>query len=382
MPGNLAGWHHRAVLVSDQLVEGAVSAAGLDDFGAPTWRSGLDVLAASANEEARLTEIGELAFTGQITQSLVNRLRVVDWRRRHPDALAPIRNPVFVLGLPRTGTTLLSYLLDADPANRSLLRWEAFDSAPPVEPGRLRTDPRVDTAREQMDVLYDTLPGFKAIHYEAADGPTECITLHGQDFRSVHYETLATLPTYGEWHQDCDMVPAYEFEHDVLQVLQVGAGGRWVLKSPCHNLALDALLEVFPDARFVVPRRDPVVVTASTAKLVSVLSSMSTDHDFDRAIGARWLEVLGLMTDRYRATRARLGEERFHDIEYESLVSDPMAEVGRLYDWLGWPLAAEADRAMGEYLAANPKGRHGRHEYRLEQFGLTEAEVRRRLAAA
>lgn len=371
------------MLDPDRLVEQAVAATGLDDFGAPSWREGLEALVASANDEARLSPVGELILASQIGASLRNRLAVTDWHHRHPDlAATPIERPVFILGLPRTGTTLLSHLLDADPQVRSLLRWEAFAAVPPPDPATMPDDPRVAAAQAEMDALYEAAPAFKAIHYESADGPTECVTLLGQDFRSVHFETMAHLPSYGAWHERCDMVPAYDWHRRVLQVLQSAWPGRWVLKSPCHNLALDALDTVYPDAVFVVTHRDPVVVVASLASLVSVLSGLGTDHDFDRERGRRWLELAALMVERFRTARARLGEQRFFDLPYDELVADPLRATARLYDWLGWELSADTRARFGSYLAHNPQGRFGRHDYDLARFGLSEEEVAVRFGGA
>jgi len=364
------------VLDVERLVEQAVATTGLDDLGPPTWRPGLEALVASANDEARLSEVGELILAGQIGASLRNRLAVTDWHRRHPGlAGTAVERPVFILGLPRTGTTLLSYLLDADPAVRSLLRWEAFAAVPPPDPATAAHDPRVARAQAEMDALYAAAPAFKAIHYEAADGPTECVTLLGQDFRSVHYETMAYLPSYGAWHETCDMVPAYEWHRRVLQVLQSAWPGRWVLKSPCHNLALDALDTVYPDAVFVATHRDPVVVVASLASLVSVLSGLGTDHDFDRELGRRWLELAATMVERFEDARARLGPQRIFDLPYDELVGDPISAAARLYDWLGWELTAETRSRFSDYLERNPQGRFGRHDYDLARFGLTETQV-------
>jgi hypothetical protein len=370
------------MLVVEELLSSAFAATGLDDLGPPTWQEGLTVLVDSANSDAHLTHVGELIIAAQIGSSLTNRLRVVDWHRTHPEAArSTVERPVFILGLPRTGTTLLSYLLDADPRNRSLLRWEAFAAVPPPDPATVEGDPRVATAQAEMDALYASAPGFKAIHYEAADGPTECVTVLGQDFRSVHYETLANLPTYGEWHQACDMVPAYEWHRTVLQTLQWAWPGRWVLKSPCHNLALDALDTVYPDARFVCTHRDPTEVVASLCSLVSVLTGLGTDEDFDPYIGQRWLDLAATMIDRFLDFRQRAGDERFHDVDYRALAADPIGVASELYRWLGWTFDPEAHEAMDAYVAANPKGRFGHHEYHLARFGLAAEQVRERFSA-
>lgn len=369
----------------DELVDAALRSApgGADpSFGPDTWREGLDVLVASANDEARLNRLGHLTLRTQIERSLGNRIGVERAVAAEPAiATRPISAPVFILGLPRTGTTLLSYLLDRDPANRSLLRGECLTSTPPPETATLRSDPRIATAQAEMDALYAVLPEFKAIHYEEGAGPTECITVLGQGFRSVHFETMAHLPSYSRWHLSCDMVPAYRWHERVLQVLQWRAPGRWVLKSPCHNLSLDALLTVYPDARFVVPHRDPVVAITSMADLVAVLAGLGTDGDWDHYIGEHWLELCGRMLDGLQRTRADESDGAFFDLAYRELVADPLGTVGRLYDWLGWPLTAEAETAMRQYLTSAPAGRFGHHRYDAARFGLDPDRVRHRVSA-
>jgi hypothetical protein len=364
------------------LVEGARAARRLDDLGAPTWREGLERLVDSLRSDARLNATGELIMGAQITRSLTNRLDVEHWHQTHP-ALAhrAVERPLFIVGLPRTGTTLLSYLLDADPANRSLLRGEAFASVPPLTAATLRTDPRIAQADEEQEALYQAAPEFKAIHHETGAGPTECITLLGQDFRSVHWETMANIPTYGTWALSCDMRPAYRWHERVLQVLQSEAPGRWCLKSPLHNLALDALVSVYPDARFVVTHRDPATVVASLCRLVSVLSGLGTDHDFDAYIGQRWLELLGRSVDDAMAFRRRQGDDRFLDLPYALLTDEPLAAVASIYTWMGWPFDVTAEEAMRAYIDANPKGRHGTHRYALDDFALSPRQVDDRFTA-
>ncbi len=369
------------MLSVEVLVETARTSTGLTDLGPDTWQEGLGELVSSLNDEARLNEMGELIMGAQIGMSLANRLRVVAWRAAHPEvSRKPIDAPVFILGLPRTGTTLLSYLLDADADNRSLLRCESFAATPPLDPATMADDPRVATAQAEMDALYAAAPEFKAIHFEAATGPTECVTVLGQDFRSVHFETLANVPSYGAWHEQCDMVPAYRWHRSVLEVLQRSWPGRWVLKSPCHNLSLDALDEVYPDARFVCTHRDPATVVGSLASLVSVLTGLGTDHDFDVYIGRRWLDLSTAMIDRFLAFRDGADPDRFVDIDYRALAADPFDTVADLYDRLGWPLTAEARSAMSAYVDANPKGRFGHHDYDLARFELDPAEVAERFA--
>jgi hypothetical protein len=366
---------------ADELIERACEEAALDDFGGMSYREGLEVLVASLAGEAALSEVGVAALEAQVTTNLVNRLRVTDWLATHPELLRrPVERPLFVLGMPRTGTTLLSYLLDEDPANRSLLRWEALASVPPPTTASLRTDPRVDAAREGQAMLDVLNPEFKAIHYEAADGPTECVAVFAQDFKSLLWETVANVPTYAAWLAGTDLTSAYAYHERELQVLQSAAPGRWTLKSPAHCFGLDALVARYPDARLVMTHRDPVAVVASVCSLVRSLSGTFSDADHSEYIAAHWTDVVADAVDRVADFRRREGDDRFVDVRYDDLIADPIGEVRRIYKHAGDELGDDAARRMAAYVDANPQGVHGRHRYTLEDLGLDRATLEERFA--
>ena len=385
--------HSVAGMISaDHVVTAAAGRAGVDPdtvtAGQPSWFEPLGVLVDSLNDEARLTPLGEHIVTEQLVKPLANRFAVDAWHDDHPGAAdAPVVRPVFVVGLPRTGTTLLSYLLDADPANRSLRRWEAFDAVPPplrtaVEDG----DPRVGTARAEMDGLYAASPEFGAIHHETAEGPTECVTVLAGDLRSMQFETLANVPSYGAWSDGCDHATAYAHHRRTLQVLQAAHDGRWVLKSPVHNLALGDLLATYPDATLVVTHRDPARVVVSLADLVRVLTGLGTDAGRNGYLGRRWSDLVALMLDRQAAVRERLGEAdrdagRWIDVDYRRLVADPVGTVAALYGRLGWPVSDRQLERFRAYAEANPQHGRGRHDYRAADFGLDPGELSERFAA-
>ena len=364
-----------------ELIERACEAAVLDDFGGTSYREGLEVLVGSLGGEAALSELGVAALEAQVTANLVNRLRVTDWLATHPDLLRrPVERPLFVLGMPRTGTTLLSYLLDEDPANRSLLRWEALASVPPPTTASLRTDPRVDAARDGQAMLDALNPEFQAIHYEAPDGPTECVTVFAQDFRSLLWETVANVPSYAAWLAGTDLTPAYAYHERALQVLQSEAPGRWTLKSPAHCFGLDALVARYPDARLVMTHRDPVAVVASVCSLVRSLSGTFSDADHAAYIAAHWTDVVADAVARVADFRRREGDGRFVDIRYDDLLADPVGEVARIYAHFGEELGDEAARRMTAYAEANPQGVRGRHRYTLEDLGLDRPTLEDRFA--
>ncbi len=285
-----------------ELVDQAIAQTGLDDLGDPSAFEGLEVLSAALDAEARLSELGELAVAGALVAALVNRLRVVDHLAQHPSlAATPVEAPVVVVGLFRAGTTLFSNLLDRDPANRSLLRWESGDSVPPPRPDERLVGPRVDAAQAGTDMLEALNPAIRAIHHEDATSPTECISVLGQAFRSISWEAIANVPSYAAWWRGGDNHAAYAFHRQVLQVLQSGGTtGRWTLKSPGHALALDALVDTYPDARLVVLHRDPAMLAASVCSLISAMSGTFSEADHGDYVREHWTDHAGAVDPRHR----------------------------------------------------------------------------------
>lgn len=359
-----------------RLVDDACEQAGLDDFGADGWREGLDRFAAAVEHEAQLSEIGEIAIAAQITTNLTNRLRVTAWLSEHPQALdSPVERPIIVLGLPRTGTTLLSELLHRDPANRALMRWEAMDCVPPPQASQMESDPRIDAARESAAGMDALNPGFKSIHYEAPDGPTEDVAVLAQDFKSQLWSVVANVGAYDEWLLACDQRSAYDYHRSVLALLQSSAPGRWSLKTPHHCLALDEVVAHYPDARLVMTHRDPVTVVASVCSLARSLSGTFSDADHGAAINDRWTRMTEVMVDRVMDWRDTNGDDRFVDVGYGELVSDPVAALVRVYEHFDEELSPDTETAMRRYMAEHPAGEHGRHSYRLEDLGLDAGTI-------
>jgi len=368
---------------ADDLVTEACKETGLDDFGSDDFREGLGVYCESAFSEAELNDVGVMAVQGTIVASLANRLRVVDWAARHPDVHDErIDAPLIVIGMFRAGTTFLSNLLDQDPGNRALLRWEAGDSAPPPTPATFRSGPRVDAVRASAGVLEQLNPKMAAVHHEEADGPTECIAVMSQDFKSLSWEAIANVPTYGRWLRTVDQRSAYEYHRLVLQVLQAGGvRGRWTLKSPHHAIALDALTAVYPDARLVLLHRDPVVLCGSVCSLIHTLSATFSDFDHRRYIADHWTAMLQTSISRIDAFRAAHPEHPVLDVQYDDLLKAPADTVARIYEAFGDRLTDEARAAVDSYVADNRSGRFGEHRYDLAEFGLTEREIAERFAA-
>ena len=362
----------------DDLVSRACERAGLDDFGGDSWREGLGLLVETCESAPGVNPGGRDFVYGQFVDALWNRLRVVDYVKDHPEVNEQrIERPLVVLGLPRTGTSLASYLLDQDPLRRSLLTWEAEDSVPPSTPDTLRTDPRCSKKKAQLEVLAEGLKAanIPMVHWDEADGPTECVFVHNQDFKAYLWEAFMPTTAYADWLAQTDMSSAYEYERLVLQMLQSRAPGTWSLKMPPHAVHIETLLATYPDVRIVWAHRDPFKSTASFLRL-NYLSRAVLGADVDlEVIVPNVLRQLKAHVDRPLTARRRIGDHRFFDLHYADLMRDPVAVMRSLYDWAGDDLTASTEQAMRHWLKAHPQDRHGVAPYSLDGSGVTRSDL-------
>jgi Sulfotransferase family len=362
----------------DELVTRACGRAGLDDFGEDSWQQGLRLLIETCESAPGVNPGGRDFVYGQFVDALWNRLRVIDYVKQHPEiADRRVDRPLVVLGLPRTGTSLASYLLDQDPHRRSLLTWEAGDSVPPSTPETLRSDPRCLKKKAELEVLAEGLKAanIPMVHWDEADGPTECIFVQNQDFKAYLWESFMPTPDYAEWLLTTDMTSAYAYERMVLQMLQSRAPGTWSLKMPSHAVHIEALLATFPDARLVWAHRDPFTAAASFLRL-NYLSRAVMGAGFDvDVIVANVLHQLRAHVTRPLQTRRRIGDDRFFDLHYADLMRDPIAVMRALYDWAADDLTAATERAMLRWLEQHPQDRHGVAPYSLDGSGVTRTEL-------
>ena len=365
------------------LLTKACKRVGLDDFGDDSFREPLRILLNSYETEAELNFIGRICVQNDILRLLGNRLHLVKDRQRFPDIAAEIiRRPLFITGLPRSGTTFLHALLAQDPAHRAPQVWEVMYPSPPPEKGSYDSDRRITKTQLQLKSIDFLMPDFRAVHLIDARLPQECIAITNHDFRSHVFESMYFVPSYRTWYDGQDKRPAYEFHRRFLQHLQWRCPGkRWVLKAPSHLLALKDLFQVYPDAEIVLTHRDPLKVLPSCASFTEVLRGAFTDHIDKRALGhevmSRWEEGARLAIE-CRQGKNGLPGERFFDVHYAELVRSPLAVVRRLYRHFGLEFTDRAETAMRRFVAANPKDKGGVHRYSLEEFGLNpEVEKRR-----
>ena len=319
-----------------------------------------------------------MAVPGAIVGALSNRLRITDWIKHHPEVSDErIEAPIVVIGMFRAGTTLLSYLLEKDPGHRPLFRWEAGDCIPPPAPETIATDPRIEATRATMKMMEEIDPRNKVVQSEEPDGPTECISVTNQDFKSLVFEAMTNVPTYGEWLKTADMRSAYDHHKRVLQVLQSGGvRGRWSLKAPAHALHLDVLTAVYPDARLVLMHRDPLVVVTSACSLITTLTKTFSDGDHKQHIARHWTEMFARSVTQVNTFRDANPAQRIVDVHYTDLNRDPIGTMRRIYASFGEPLEGRALEAMNAHLASHPKSRFGKHGYDPAGFGLDAGAIR------
>ena len=366
----------------EDVLNAARAETGLDNYTDAYALAALGRLLDGYNTEAQFTERGHGMAVKALVEAAAARMKVDNWLDTHPELLArPIEKPLFVFGLPRTGTTLVINLLAADPARRSFLRWEINDPVPPALPEELHAGPRYAAVQAQCEMAITYMPHIAAIHMEWADSPTECQFLMTPSFVSQVYESQAYIPGYRDWFlHEADYRPAFAFHKRFLQCLQANTGGRWTLKNPWHPLYLDALLDTYPDAQLVMTHRDPAEVLGSACSLIKAVRPIYTDHEDLHAIGRDFVDTFEIMIARMLAFREQHGQDIIHDVQYGETLKDPIGVVRGIYENFDEPLTPEAEAAMNAYMAENQQGKHGKHSYALEDYGLSKEAIHERFA--
>jgi hypothetical protein len=364
---------------SEALLEAASRRTRLSDFGDPRFREGLDALVAAADREGGQHGFGRIAFRGLLIQTLEMRLRAIDFAKRHPEVQAErIERPFVILGMPRTGTTLLSFLLDLDPCVRSLRHWEASAPIPPPDLAGHAEDPRIAASAKQIAQLSRLIPPLQAMHPMAATLPTECVTLFALDFRSLQFETQMPAPSYGRWLEQTDPRSAYAIHELVLRILQSAQPTEtWSLKSPQHLWHLEALRERYPDARLVWTHRDPAAVVPSVASLNLAFYRTWCRPPDPCAIGAYWDHKLRVGVERgLRFDAQQAGRAWCCHVQYAELLKDPVGSVERIYAHFGESVSPLHARRMRRWMQERPQQTHGRHVYDLRELGLSAEGLR------
>jgi hypothetical protein len=374
----LASGYLRVPLSADRLIEIARRRSRLDDFGETEITEPLRRLLASTHAEASLSLVGRLALRWDVLRFLTNLLDLAAAERRSPDIVRePIERPLFIAGLPRSGTTFLHQLMMCDPANRAPLVWETIYPYPGPDDARAQ-DRRAERVARQLRTFERLAPDFRGLHQISAVSPQECTEILAHSFRSLRFDTTYRIPAYRTWLEtDADNhLPAYRLHKRFLQHLQHQAGPsgrdqRWVLKCPDHLFALDALAATYPDARLVFVHRDPVRVLLSVARLTEVLRRPFTRRidrlEIGRQESARWLEGAERMIE---------AAGPICHVHYLDLIADPTRTVGAVYDHFGLPFTPATAAAITQFAAERPNGGYAPHHYRFADHGL-DAEAER-----
>jgi hypothetical protein len=357
---------------------------GLDDYGSPDFEERLEVLCRALRDEGGFNAAGVMAQHGLLVGLLKNRLLIEDAVRRHPEILdQKIVAPIIICGLPRTGTTHLHNLISSDPAIRSLPYWESLEPllAEDEHPAEGEPDPRLARTQVALSFLDAALPYFNRMHEMTVDHTHEEIQLLAIDISTMLFETTAPMPSWRDDYLARDQRPSYRYLKRILQVLQWARGGeRWVLKSPQHLEQFPALVDTFPDATFVVTHRDPVSVTASMVMMLAYTARITRDRVDVSGIGRYWSDRLERMLRRCADERDVLPANQTIDVRFDEFMADDVAMVKRVYELAGQPLDERARRAMTEFMAEHPRGRHGGVVYDLPEFGLDAGELRSAMA--
>jgi hypothetical protein len=370
---------------ADQLIEFAHRRTDLFEFGETPFLDPLQNLLRACYAEADLSLTGLIATRWDVVRFLSNLLRFREEERRAPEILSQrITKPIFVSGLPRSGTTFLHSLLAEDPENLAPRVWQLIHPYPPRNSSR-RGDRRRQRVARQLRLFGLLAPGFRRMHPIDAESPQECSEITAHVFSSLRFDTTYHIPSYRRWLDEAGHLDPYRFHKRFLQHLQhqAGAGGRgrWVLKCPDHVFALSAIRAVYPDARLVFVHRDPLAVLLSVARLTETLRRPFT-RSIDRAeIGRqdsdRWLSATELMIT---AARQQSFPEPIFHVHYLELIKDPVGTVDALYRHFGEALQPDAAARIGRLVEAKPNGGYGRHRSRLEDYGLDAALEREHYA--
>ena len=372
----------RAVVPLDErsLLDAARANTGLSDFGDDGWREPFHILLRALEEEADLNFWGRVTTRSDLVAHLEVRLRVTDWYARHPEVEDErIVAPVFVTGLPRSGTTILQEILGADPRARTVRMWEARFPVPPPAPGDPRPDPRIARADALCTMQDRVTPEWAAMHKVGGDLPVECIEFTYASFLSDAFSASFQVPSYSAYVAKTDPAYAFWWHERVLKLLQsTGRPGHWLLKGPTHLPFLPQLFERYPDARIVLMLRDPVKALASVVDVCGTLFWMRSDDPFSGDSYGHFLSVEPVVANLERLIgwleSGAIPRERVCPVRYLEFFADPAAQLDALYRALDVALTPEAAAAMQAYLARKPKGAFGEHDYDAGGEAIVAAE--------
>lgn len=362
----------KPALDADHLIKRAEKSTGLDAWGDASFRPALHQLVTALNSQAHLSQTGRIAAYYNLLDHLSVRLKIIDYRANRPEVSEQqIKRPLFILGLPRTGTTILHELITQDPSFRSPASWEVARPLPPPAAQTYNSDKRIAKVDRTLRLLEKMAPGFQVIHAIGAQLPQECVYILASSFVSEQFGYMYNVPQYRDWVLQQNMSSAYAWHAQFLQHLQTDtAREHWVLKTPAHLASLDSLLAQYPDASIVWTHRRPLQAIASFSSLTSTLRRGFSTRIDPVETGAYEFEHCAKMTQRGMAARQALDTGQFIDVSFDAICADPISVVSTIYTHLGRELTHEARLNMREYLRRRPRNLYGEHRYSPQAFGL------------
>jgi hypothetical protein len=360
-------------LAPSSVTSAAAKMAGSDDFGSGSYKEPLEVYLRACEDEAELTTFGRLLISKMLAGALANRIALQRWAKEHPEVReGRIERPWIIVGLPRTGTSLLSILLGLDPVARPLLQWEAAHPVPPATLEEAAEDPRIARTAKDLDGLMKLNPPLKAMHPFGATLAEECVAIFMYDVRALALEIQAHVPSYARWLEQADMTSAYAQHRLTLQTLQSRQPTeRWILKTPNHLWHLDAMLSAYPDARVIWTHRDPGPVVTSLASLANAGQRVLTSRRDPRPTAEEWKRKCAFALSSAMSFDEQADESWCRHIHYDALITDPVRTVRALYADFGEEVGSLHARRMLAFLEDRPQDLFGRHRYDPADFGWT-----------
>ena len=337
----------------------------------------------SAESEANLNTLGRIAVQGMLVNSLACRLRMVDWGKCHPEVeREKIREPWIVVGLPRTGTSILSILLGLDPFSRPLLQWEAKRAIPPADLATANEDPRIALFTQEMARVNKMNPALATMHPFGSTLAEECTAIFTYALRTIGMETVAFVPSYGRWLDHADMTPAYDIHKLTLQALQhAQPTERWTLKSPNHLWCLPELLSAYPDARIIWIHRDPAKLVTSLVSLNCAMQLQFTRRLDAKRVGEYWAEKISIAIDKATSFDQAAASDWCCHVQYKDLLAQPKAMLEGVYEHFGDALNTLHKRRIDTWLTQRPQHAAGVHSYDPGDFGWTEKMLSERYSS-
>lgn len=355
----------------------AKKATGLSDFGDTDYHEPLNLLIKDILNQKHFHAFGYVIAKGMLVEALKNRLYLEEAFKRNPHIeQEKINDAIWILGLPRTGSTLLHHLLSLDDNNRTLKRWEASCSSPILQDKEEDIKKRKEKAQATDKVLHALVPDLLKKHSMRWDLPDECVMLFKDTFKSQLFGFSLGLPTYGEWLLEQDLAPEYQYYVKQLKVLQsVDKRDRWVFKAPFHSLNVAAIESTFSEPKFINLHRNPNSVLPSVASLSESLQGLCLNYIDRKFIGKRALNDCKMAIDNVSEARNAIANDRMIDINFSDFIKDPAGTIEGIYKKWNIPFTEEFRQKINQFMEENPKNKHGEHKYAREEYGLTDSQI-------